>query len=88
MEVAKALAAKDSLPCDAWFTYVVREETDGAGTQSFAEWFKEKRYVDQYKNVVVVFGEPTGLDTAQYGHRGNFFIKAEANGDAGSRFQS
>lgn len=83
MEVAKKLSARETLPCDVWFTFVVREEVDGSGTQEFASWFKEEGYTQKYREMAAIFGEPTNLDTAEYGHRGNYFIRAEIDGDAG-----
>lgn len=83
IDTAVALSRKEELPCDAWFTYVVREEVDGSGTQEFADWFKEQGYTNQYSEMAAIFTENTNLDTLQYGHRGNFFIKASLKGDAG-----
>ncbi len=87
MELAARMNERVDLPYDLWFTYVVREETDGKGTQSFAQWFEDQGYTDQYQEVAVVFTEPTDLDKAQFGHRGNFFVKAEIDGDAGHASQ-
>lgn len=68
---------------DMWFTYVTKEEIDGSGTQSFAKWFIEKGYFKKYKELVGIFTEPTSLVEIEYGHRGNMFIKAQAQGDSG-----
>src|SRR3989344_2228772 len=46
IDTAVALSRRDQLPCDVWFTYVVREEVDGSGTQEFADWFKKQGYVN------------------------------------------
>ncbi len=70
-------------PIDLWFTYVVREEQDGSGTMSFAKWFKDGGYVNQYKEMGAIFTEPTSLTGIDYGHRGNLFIYAKATGDSG-----
>ncbi len=83
IETAKVLAQAKDLPCDVWFTYVVKEEEDGSGTKSFAKWFRDKDYTKQYREIAAVFTEPTNLDMAQYCHRGNFFIQAAIDGDAG-----
>lgn len=83
METAKALAKNGPPPTDVWFTFVVREETDGFGTKQFVEWFRSEGYTRQYHNLAALCAEPTGLDTVQYGHRGNFFITAEIAGASG-----
>lgn len=83
IETAKSLFKEGQPPTDIWFTYVVREETDGSGTKSFAKWFKEHGYPKQYKEIAAIFTEPTNLTTVEYGNRGNFFIKAAIDGDAG-----
>ncbi|MDD5416299.1 MAG: M20/M25/M40 family metallo-hydrolase [Candidatus Daviesbacteria bacterium] len=79
METAKSLIKKQ-LSTDVWFTFVVKEETDGAGTKQFTEWFEKKGYLKQYSELAAVFAEPTDLNTVKYGHRGHFFIKAEKTG--------
>lgn len=83
IETAKSLSKEGQSPTDIWFIYVVREETDGSGTKSFAKWFKEHGYPKQYKEMAAIFTEPTNLTTVEYGNRGNFFIKAAIDGDAG-----
>lgn len=85
METAKSLIRKGPPPTDVWFTFVVREETDGQGTKQFAKWFESEGYLHQYRDLAALFAEPTptGLDTIQHGHRGNFFINAEIAGAAG-----
>ena len=72
-----------NIPVDLWFTYVVKEELDGSGTKSFIEWFKERGYLNKYKEIAAIFTEPTALKEIEYGHRGNFFIKVESKGDSG-----
>lgn len=81
--LGQKIADGEELPCDIWFTYAPKEEVDGSGTQNFAKWFVEQGYMEQYQEVAVVFTEPTDMTTAEYGHRGNFFIKATIDGDAG-----
>lgn len=82
IELAKRMSKRD-LACDLWFTYVVQEETDGSGTKSFAEWFQNQGYLNKYQKLAAVFAEPTSLNELEYGHRGNYFIKAWIDGDAG-----
>lgn len=83
METAKSLLKRGSLPTDVWLTFVTQEETDGAGTKQFIEWFRSEGYLNQYKNLASVFAEPTNLNAVEYGHRGNFFLKAEKKGVSG-----
>src|SRR3990167_7352058 len=77
MLLAEAMAANGKPPVDMWFTYVVKEEVDGSGTESFADWFKKKGYVGRYRDMAAIFTEPTGLVEIEHGHRGNMFIRAE-----------
>lgn len=83
METAKSLNIQGEIPTDVWFVFVVREETDSQGTKQFAAWLKSEGYIQKYHELVAVFPEPTNLDTVQYGHRGNFFIRAEKLGTSG-----
>lgn len=83
METAKLLLKKGLPPTDVWFIFVKEEETNGAGTGQFVEWFKSKRHLSKYQEIASVFAEPTSLNTVQYGHRGNFFIKAIKTGISG-----
>jgi len=82
METAEVLAKRHELPCDVWFTYVVEEETDGAGTKEFAEWFKTQGFLTRYRQTASLFTEGTSLTGAEYGHRGSYFIQAAIDGDA------
>lgn len=68
---------------DMWFTYVVMEEVDGAGTVSFADWFEQQGYLDQYQDSASIFTEPTALAAIEHGHRGNIFLKVTIPGDSG-----
>ena len=68
---------------DLWFTYVVREEQDGSGTNNFAKWFQERGYHKKYEQIGAIFTEPTGLSEVEHGHRGNLFLVATATGDSG-----
>lgn len=83
METTKSLFKKGKMPTDVWFIFVVKEETDGQGTESFTKWFTSKDYIKQYHELAAIFAEPTNLDTVKYGHRGNLFIKAEKMGASG-----
>lgn len=70
-------------PTDLWFTYVVREEKDGLGTMSFAEWFAKNGYLKKYSDIAGIFTEPTSNKEIEHGHRGNMFIKITTHGDSG-----
>ena len=83
METAKFLKRRGKIPTDVLFAFVVKEETDGQGTKQFAAWLKSAGYIKKYRELAAVFAEPTDLDTVQYGHRGNFFIRAETDGVSG-----
>lgn len=83
IQTAISLAGKDNVPCDVWFTYVVKEEVDGSGTKDFADWFQKEGYMKKYEEVAALFTEPTSLALIEHGHRGNYFLKAEIQGDAG-----
>lgn len=80
-ETAISLSHK-VVPTDVWFTFVVREETNGEGTAQFAKWFQSTT-INQYHELAAIFAEPTGLDNVKYGHRGQYFFKAESKGVAG-----
>jgi acetylornithine deacetylase/succinyl-diaminopimelate desuccinylase-like protein len=81
--LAQKIAGSGKPPVDMWFTYVVNEELDGSGTESFAKWFQEKGHVKKYKDMAAIFTEPTNLSEIEHGHRGNLFLKAEAVGGSG-----
>ncbi|MDP1710093.1 MAG: M20/M25/M40 family metallo-hydrolase [bacterium] len=83
MLLAETIAAKGKPPVDLWFTYVVKEEIDGSGTQSFVEWFNMKGYSKKYKEIAGIFTEPTNLTDIEHGHRGNIFLKVTSMGDSG-----
>lgn len=67
-------------PIDLFLSFVGMEETDGNGTQEFLKWFKN---YDQHKNKSAVICEPTGLNSLQTGHKGNYFITITTTGDSG-----
>lgn len=57
-------------PVDMWFTYVVNEEVDGAGTKSFVDWFKDEGHLRRYTDMAAIFTEPTGFSELEHGHKG------------------
>lgn len=69
------------LESDVWLTFVVKEETDGSGTQSFLKSFSKQ--IKKYKEVGAIICEPTGLKEVQIGHKGNVFLKITIFGDSG-----
>jgi acetylornithine deacetylase/succinyl-diaminopimelate desuccinylase-like protein len=77
------LSHRTSLPTDVWLTLVQFEEVDGRGTRWFAEWFKNNGYTSRYQEIAAIFTEPTMLQFAEYGHRGNYFLTAEKTGPGG-----
>lgn len=83
MLLADHVAKRIAPPVDMWFTYVVKEEIDGSGTESFADWFKREGCARKYRDMAAIFTEPTGLVEIEHGHRGNLFIRAETFGDSG-----
>ncbi len=83
MELAKQLTQSGTPLCDVFFTYVVQEETDGAGTRAFADWLQFTGQTGRYDEMAAIFTEPTSLINIEHGHRGNYFIRAQIQGDAG-----
>ncbi|MBI3343012.1 M20/M25/M40 family metallo-hydrolase [Candidatus Gottesmanbacteria bacterium] len=69
-------------PLDVFIVFVISEETDGSGSQSFLHYF-QKRHAANYQEVAVVIGEPTDLTSIEIGHRGNIFLKVTTSGDSG-----
>jgi acetylornithine deacetylase/succinyl-diaminopimelate desuccinylase-like protein len=69
--------------CDLWFSFVVGEEVDGRGTQSFLNWFFTERHNEQYQTIEAVIAEPTNNEFVGIGHRGNAFLELTILGDAG-----
>ncbi len=68
--------------CDAWITFVTKEETDGFGTQSFLKYFL-KRYEKKYSNIAAVIAESTNAESIEIGHRGSYFVEIETKGESG-----
>lgn len=78
--VFQDLAQKD-IDCDIWFVSAVNEELNGAGTEAFAKWFKEKGYVATYsEGIAAIFGEPRNLGSDSailgIGNKANDFLIA------------
>lgn len=69
-------------PLDLFITFVVNEEIDGSGTESFANYFMDK-FAKNYNDVSVVITEPTNCNSIEIGHRGNIFIKVKTTGNSG-----
>lgn len=82
MQLAKKFRKKVP-PCDLWFSFVVGEEVDGRGTQSFLHWFYNNGYNANYERIEGIISEPTNNEFIGIGHRGNAFIKLTVVGDAG-----
>lgn len=83
MLTAEKMADQGTPPVDVFFTYVTREEEDGSGTQSFAQWFKAQGHDKKYRDMAAIFGEPSSLSEIEIGHRGNIFVEAKTTGDSG-----
>ncbi len=78
-----ALLLKNKKPLiDIIFAFVTKEEVDGSGTKSFISFFSEK-YLKSYKEIAVIIGEPTNLNSLEIGNRGNYFIKLITHGNSG-----
>lgn len=78
-----ALEYKNKNPfVDLFFTFVVNEEIDGSGTESFVNYFIDK-FAKNYNDVSVVIAEPTNCNSIEIGHRGNIFIKVKTTGNSG-----
>lgn len=74
--------SKQIPPCDLFLTFVVSEETDGSGTNQVMTWFAEK-FQRKYQQIAGILGEPTGLQTVETAHKGNYFLSFSVNGDSG-----
>lgn len=69
-------------PIDLFFTFVVNEEIDGSGTESFVHYFIDK-FAKNYNEVSVVIAESTNCNKIEIGHRGNIFLKLKTDGNSG-----
>ncbi|PIU74173.1 hypothetical protein COS77_02970 [Candidatus Roizmanbacteria bacterium CG06_land_8_20_14_3_00_34_14] len=69
-------------PIDLFFTFVVNEEIDGSGTESFVNYFIDK-FAKNYNDVSVIIAEPTNCKKIEIGHRGNIFLKLTTTGNSG-----
>ncbi len=83
MLLAEKMKSTGKPPVDMWFIYVEKEEEDGTGTKRFVEWFENQGLLNQYKDMAAIFTEPNSLSEVEYGHRGNYFLIAEAKGTSG-----
>lgn len=82
MDIAQ-FYSKNMPPCDLWFTFVVGEEVDGRGTQSFIKWFTLEHHHENYEMIEAIIAEPTNNEFVGVGHRGNAFVQLTLMGDAG-----
>jgi len=73
--------SKNTPACDLWFSFVVGEEVDGRGSQSFVEWFTKQPLFSTYSHIEALIGEPTNNAFLGVGHRGNLFIEILVTGD-------
>ncbi len=83
MLLAEQIHSSGKPPVDMWFTYVVKEEVDGSGSEKFAKWFSKNGYTRKYKDMAAIFTEATNLKAVEHGHRGNFFLEVTAKGKSG-----
>lgn len=69
-------------PIDLFFTFVINEEIDGSGTESFVNYFIDI-FAKNYNDVSVIIAEPTNCNSIEIGHRGNVFLKLTTYGNSG-----
>jgi len=69
-------------PIDIFITFVVNEELEGTGSQSFLSWFKQN-HINKYQDVSVIIAEPTDCYFIEIGHRGNYFLQLKTTGVTG-----
>lgn len=67
--------------CDLWFVFAAGEEVDGVGTRDFAQRFHKE--ISAYEVVNAVVAEPTNLESAGIGHRGNVVFEIDIDGQSG-----
>ncbi len=72
--------------CDVWFAFVVGEEIDGRGSQSFLKWFTKQSLYFGYKHIEAIIGEPTDNAALGVGHRGNMFVEIMFSGDGLAKY--
>lgn len=77
--MASATAARQSSR-DVWVVAVAQEETTGAGSRAFCDWFAHN---GDYQRSEGVIAEPTDWDRIEIGHRGNAFVQFVWNGHSG-----
>lgn len=68
---------------DIWFSFTVREELDGSGTQSFVDWLKKNNYLRNYNETQAVVCEPRSSKEVSLGNKGNIFVKLTVAGETG-----
>lgn len=81
MQVLKILKEQRTPPCDVWMLFAAEEETTGAGTKSFVEWFRGQGL--SYEDFGLIIPEPTYPFGFCVGQRGNYAIKAVVDGEPG-----
>ncbi|MEK6916560.1 MAG: M20/M25/M40 family metallo-hydrolase [Nanoarchaeota archaeon] len=64
---------------DIFLVFVVKEEIDGSGSKSFAEYFINNY---NYKNVYCIICEPRNAKYIGMGNKGNIFFEISAKGKA------
>jgi acetylornithine deacetylase/succinyl-diaminopimelate desuccinylase-like protein len=68
---------------DIWFSFTVKEEVDGSGTQSFVNWLKRHDYLKNYDEIQAVVCEPRSCKEISLGNKGNIFIRLIVTGETG-----
>lgn len=86
LKIAEYIQAGGVPPCDVWIAFVTEEETSGRGTNSFVHWFFAQKL--EYNEIGVIIPEPTDLNNFFIGQRGNYALKASAEGDTGHASQT
>lgn len=66
---------------DLWLVFVAGEETNGAGTVQFVEWFKNLDH--NYSFVTSIAPEPTNGEYIGIGHRGHMSFSVSVRGQTG-----
>lgn len=74
---------ENNLGYDIWFSFTVKEELDGSGTQSFVAWLKKNDYLSNYDEVQAVVSEPRSCKEVSLGNKGNIFVKLVVAGETG-----
>lgn len=69
-----------NIDCDFYFAFPRKEETSGAGSKSFMDFYVKQELPKRYAVSGCVVLEPTDLKKIEYGNRGNLFVKFETKG--------